>query len=137
MSLAAWIGTTVRFTDYYNSVFLEKEDGSANVLKRHVFENLYYRLDKFTAALKSDCIDYVMYDPISELYDQPGWYIELVEDGIIKDYCGFDLFYPESGEEIYMNPRSVILRNFEGDFKYMEYDEFIKYYDIPGSEFIG
>lgn len=136
MPLAAWIGTTVGVTDYYHSVLLEKEDGRVYPVDKKLFDELYYRITPYTAALKEDCIDYASNDPMGDLFQQPAWYIELVEDGIIRTDCGMDYFYPESGEEIAMNPGSVILRNFEGNYKYMEFEEFVKYYDFPGSEFI-
>lgn len=136
MPIAALIGTTVGYTDYYNSVFIEKDTGEARVVNVKIFEELYRRLDAFTAAFRSDCIEYVWNDPIAELFDHPEWYIQLVEDGIIRDDCGMDLFYPDDGTEIHMNPGSVILRNHEGNVRYMEYDDFVKYYDFPGSEFI-
>lgn len=136
MPIAAIIGTTVGVQDYYHSVLLEKEDGRVMPIDKKIFNDLYYRITNFTAALKTDCIDYASNDVMGDLLDQPEWYIELVEDGIVRVDCGMEYFYPETGEEICMNPGSVILRNFEGDFRYMEFNDFIKYYDFPGSEFI-
>lgn len=136
MALAAIIGTTVGTHNYFHSVVLEKTDGSTMPIAQEIFDNLYYRITNFTAALKTDCIDFASNDIMGDLFDQPVWYIELVEDGIIRMECGMEYFYPDTGEEIAINPGSVILRNFEGDYRYMEYNEFVKYYDFAGSEFI-
>lgn len=135
MPIAALIGTTVGYTDYYQTIVLEKNDGSVAVVSRKTFDYLYFRLDEFRAAMKDDCIHYASNDPMIDLYSQPDWYIDICSDGLFYEHCGVDYFYEEDGE-VAVSPSSVILRNYQGDLKYMELDEFTKYYDIPGSEFI-
>lgn len=135
MAIAAFIGTSVGYTDYYNSVFIETTDGRAIVIDKTVFNELYYKLDGYNAAFKEDCIEYASNDYLIDLFEQPSWYIELVEDGVIQSIdCGVDIFYPESGEEITLDPCSVILRNRYGEFRYMEYEDFSRYYDVKPEE---
>lgn len=137
MPRAAVIGTTVGFTDYYNSVFLETSDNRAIVISRQTFDYMYHKLDPFTAALKEDCMEYASNDPMIDLSEHPWWYVEAVQDGTIYDMCGEVMFrVREDGTAIEVDSNSVILRNFQGDLRYMEWDDFTKYYDVPGSEFI-
>lgn len=136
MPYAAFIGKSIGFTDYYNSVFIEKEDGSARVIPNEVFDELYLRINPLVAALKEDCIEYVVNDPTMDVMYQPEWYIETVEDGYIYEECGSEFFIDTDGNTYAVAPGSVIMRNLYGELRYMEMDEFTKYFDIPGSEFI-
>lgn len=131
MTIAAFWGKSVGFTDYFNSVFIETPDGRARVIGSTTFDYLYYRLDPFTAALKEDCIEYVTNEPIGEAHDFPSWYFDAVDDGVIFEEHGTVIFYEENGD-VAMSPGSVILRNFEGRLRYMEFNDFIKYYDVQG-----
>lgn len=135
MPIAAFWGKSVGFTDYYNSVLVETNDGRAIVVRRKIFEDLYYKLTPFTAAMKEDCIEYAINDFTTDLLSQPQWYVEAVEDSFIYEDCGMEFFYDEEGD-IVMTQGSVILRNRFGHLKYMEFEDFTKYYEVTGSEFI-
>jgi hypothetical protein len=129
MSIAAIWGTTVGYTETGYTVVVETIDSRIIVISRETFDHLYTRLDDFTAALKGDCIEYVVNDSDKDLLEYPEWFVDAVADGIIfTDGCGVDIFYDESGE-IAMSPNSIILKNHVGDLRYMESDAFRKYYD--------
>lgn len=133
--IAPMIGTTSLYSHMENSlVLLMKERYNYFVTRLEVFENLYIELDESRAALKEDCIEYVIYSRHKPLYMYPNWYVEACVDGFIFDDghgYGGHMFYEESGE-IAMSEGCYILRNFKGELKYMEYEDFIKYYEIMG-----
>ena len=137
MARAALIGTTVGYTDYYNCMVLETNDGRIISVSKRTFDYLYYKLDSFTAALKDDCIEYEPNDPMIPDSERPAWYIDAELNGDIYDMCGALMFRVnyDTGDAIEMNMRSVVLRNYLGDLRYMEWEDFIKYYDVAGSEF--
>lgn len=140
MAIAAIWGTSVGYVESGYSVEIETVDGRFAVLKKHVFEYLYCKLDNFTAALKEDCIEYAVYDVNKPVLNYPEWYIEAVRDGQIQNdgYStprspnGNYVFYDYKSGEIPMSPTSIILRNHMGDLMYMEQNEFGKYYDTVG-----
>ena len=132
MAIAAFHGTVVGYTDYYNSVLIEKLDGRVMVMNPEVFNYLYIKLDNFNAALKEDCIEYHHNSFKGSLEDQPTWYVELYEDKTIYPCPGYEetlIFVDDSGEYI-MIEDSVILRNFQGEVRYMTYSDFLKFYDV-------
>lgn len=130
MSIAAFWGTSVGYTDYHNgSVVLETVDGRVAVLNTETFEYLYHRLDDFNAALKEDCIQYVVHNNEKCLTQEPEWFMDAVADGLIyEESSGVCVFYSESGD-IMMNPNSTILRNYRGELRYLEGYKFHQYYD--------
>ena len=136
MAWTALRGTTVGFHHYNYTIVLEKENGSVMPIQRKTFEKLYREVGPFVAALKGDCIEYASNDPMIDLFDQPEWYIDACADMIIYENCGQTYIQDDYHGEIAMSPNSVVLRNFKGELRYMEWDEFDKYYDVPGSEFI-
>ena len=136
MAWAALIGSTVQYTDYYHCYTLETIDNRVISVSKSIFQQLYQKIDKFNAALKGDCIEYASNDPMIDLFDQPEWYIDACADLIIYENCGQTYMQDDYHGEVVMSPNSVVLRNFKGELRYMEWDEFLKYYDVPGSEFI-
>jgi hypothetical protein len=97
------------------------------------FKDLYYEVDAERAALKEDCIKYVIYDPDKELDDYPEWFLDAIREGWISLDSYNDqtiyLFLEQYGD-IAMSPGSVILRNFMGDLRHMERMEFERYYEM-------
>ena len=130
MSIAALWGTTAGYTECgYGAVSIETNDGRVIVIKEETFEYLYFRLDDFTAALKDDCIEYVVNEPNKLMFEYPNWFVEAVSDGIIFEMClGSYAFYDDSGD-IAMSPNSMVLRNYKGELMYMEPYKFYQYYD--------
>lgn len=126
---AVW-GTTVCYTEYYDTYIIERTDGNVKVVYKETFEYLYHKLDKFTAALKEDCIEYAINDNNNPLTDYPEWYLDARFDGVIYSNCaGTTMLYEESGE-IAMSPNSIVLRNFKGELRHIEAYKFHQYYDI-------
>lgn len=130
MAIAAFWGTTVGYTEYHNgTVILETTDGRVAVIKNNTFDYLYYKLDEFTAALKEDCVEYVIHEPDKCVFEYPVWYIEACEDGIIfEDEDHSCILYDECGD-IAVSPNSMILKNYKGELKHFERYKFFKYYD--------
>lgn len=126
-------GTVSLYSHMNNSlVLLMKEGYKYFVTRLDVFNDMYYELDDTRAALKGDCIEYVIYSRYRPLYTYPNWYVQSMVDGIIfDDGTGFGghMFYEESGE-LAMAEGSFILRNNRGDLKYMEANEFERYYEL-------
>lgn len=50
--------TSVTYTEFENTVGIEHSNGRFAVVKKETFDYLYSRLDRFTAALKEDCISF-------------------------------------------------------------------------------
>ena len=123
------------------SIYSELDDGKVLILKdnyqyttvsKENFEILFYKLTESITALKEDCIEYVVYYPYSPLLAYPRWYIDAHFDGeLYEDAFGTSIFVDRSGE-LLMSPGSIVLRNYRGDLRYMERDEFEKYYETPG-----
>lgn len=133
MAIAAMWGKSVGYTESEYSVMIETTDGRVANVSKDSFNYLYFKLDDFTAALKEDCIEYVINDAERDLFSYPEWYVDAVADGLIWESCdhGVDMFYDERGE-IAMSQESIILRNFMGNIRYMERNDFDKYYDALG-----
>jgi hypothetical protein len=130
MRAAMW-GKSVGYVENRGFVEIETIDGRIAVIKIDTFNYLYHRLDRFTAALKEDCIEYVTYDPDIDIQNYPDWFVEAMDDGWITNDYGTFIFLDTNGE-LAMNPKDVVLRNFMGDLMYMNLDAFHKYYDTVG-----
>lgn len=131
MAIAALWGTTIEYSYYGqgNSVVIETSDGRVAVIKQETFDALYVRLNDFLAALKEDCIEYVVYEYNKCMFAYPEWYADAVYDGLLfEDECTPLILYSESGD-IAIAPGSMILRNFKGDLQHLEAYQFYKYYD--------
>lgn len=121
-----------------NQIMIQKQDYQYTIINEDVFRDLYFELDEYRCALKTDCIEYVRYYHDKPLYDYPEWFMVIMDEGWITSSCFDDehesrpfLFLDENGE-IAMSDGSVILRNFMGDVRYMEIEDFEKYYEIIG-----
>lgn len=115
-------------------VLLMKEGYNYFVTKEYIFKDLYYELTESKAAMKEDCIEYVIFSRRVPPYEYPNWYTDAMVDGwIYEDGMGFGgyIFYDQTGE-IPMAENSFILKNFKGDLRYMEFDEFERYYEFIG-----
>lgn len=111
-------------------VLLMKDNYNYFVTRVKAFEDLYEQLDDRTAALREDCIEYTIYHPDRPLCEYPEWYINAYDNGMIfQDDKGDFLFYELDGDMI-MTPGAIMLVNFLGQLKYMEADEFERYYEV-------
>lgn len=131
MGIAALWGTSVGYSLINDSVLIETGEGRVAVIRSDVFEYLYFKLDDYTAALKENCIGYFIYDPCKSICEYPAWVIRAMRDNWIVEDEGSFIFVNDT-ETITLDNTSVILRNFMGELKYMDLDEFCKYYDILG-----
>lgn len=124
-------GTVSLYSHMNNSlVLLMKEDYKYFVTKLEVFKDIYHELDDARAALKEDCIEYVIYSRHRPLYTYPNWYVQaMVDCFIFEDGSGGHMFYEETGE-LAMAEGAFILRNSRGELKYMEANEFERYYEL-------
>lgn len=131
MYLTSIRGTSVRYVDYWYTVGVFNSNGQEIELSNEVFDDLYYRLNDNTTALKEHCIQYAMVSDDKSVCLYPDWFVDALWDGhIIYEYGAFT-YYDDIDGEIAMSPNSVILRNFKGHLMYMEYERFIKYYETP------
>ena len=131
MTMAAFWGTSVGYTDYYNgTVSIETVDGRVAVVNNDTFNYLYFRLSDFVAALKEDCIQYVVNTPDKSIFEYPGWFRDAIANGeIFEDEPGVYVMYGSDGDtEMY--PNSMVLRNYKGELMYMDSYKFHQYYDV-------
>lgn len=136
MAIAAFWGTTAGYTHYPGgAVVVESIDNRVIVISEKTFNYLYYKLDEFNAALKEDCIEYVVINPDHFLedcvIDYPKWFLEAVDNGdIFTPSKNVIVLYGIDGD-IVMRPNSMVLRNYRGELKHMESFKFHQYYDVP------
>lgn len=113
-------------------VLLMKEHYNYFVTSKEAFEDLYIQLDDTKAALKDDCIEYVVYHPDKPLACYPDWYIAGYDNGMIfEDDTGNFLFYDLEGD-MAMAPGGIMMVNYLGQLKYLERDQFERYYEPIG-----
>jgi hypothetical protein len=125
-------GTVANYCHLQDSkIMVQKKDYKYIVIDQDTFYDLYFELDDVKTALKEDCIEYILYDPDKRIEDYPEWFEEAIEEGWITNEYGTFIFLDINGE-LAMSPGSVVLRNFMGDLKYMEREDFEKYYEIIG-----
>lgn len=131
MSIAAFWGTTVGYSKYHNNtIVIEKTDGSVAVIKEETFNYLYLRLDDFNAALKEDCIEYVVIEADRGVLDYPEWYFEACSDGVIYQNSDICVFHDHKKEkQIQMYPGSIVMRNYKEELKHIESYKFHQYYE--------
>lgn len=113
------------------NVMIQKDNYKHIVVKEDTFKHLFFELNDTRAALKEDCIQYVVYERGKPLACYPDWFIAAYDNGDIyeeEDYDEF-IFYNEYGD-IVMSHGSVVVRNYMGHLNYMERYEFDKYYDV-------
>jgi hypothetical protein len=138
MSTAAMWGTSVGYTDFGDTIMIETVDSRVAHVRQETFDYLYTRLSEHVAALKENCIEYTIFDPNRPLYQYPNWFVEAKVDGVITDDLwivdgkGLYVIFQDDGGEIVMAPGAVILRNFMGELRYMERDDFERYYETKG-----
>ncbi len=131
-------GTSVGYTDFGDTIMIETIDSRIAHVRKETFDHLYTRLSEYVAALHENCIEYVVFNPDKPLYEYPNWYTEAIVDGWINNelwfYNGKGLYclIQEDGGEVAMAPGGVILRNFMGELRYMEREDFERYYDTMG-----
>ena len=114
----------------FDNVLVQKSDGETTLITEETFVQLYFRIDDEIAALKEDCIEYtiVSYDLPVDRY--PDWFVEAVQNGTIFADDEAWYFYDYNDGDLLMADGGVILRNFLGDLRYMEYEQFERYYSI-------
>lgn len=135
-NLAVVKGKTVIYSELSDGweYLLLKDNYRYMTVSAETFNSLFERLTDTLAALREDCIEYVIYSPYTPLLAYPKWYIDEHHDfggSLYEHSFGTTYFYEESGE-LLMSPGSVVLRNKLGDVRYMERETFFKYYEIPG-----
>jgi hypothetical protein len=126
-------GTTVIYCHSPDSkVLIQKDDYKYRTIPLDLFNRLYIELDGSRAALKEDCIEYTIHRTYKPLDHYPDWYVDAVySEAIYSTVDGQWLFYEDDGEKL-MSPGSVVLRNFMEDLRYMEREDFDKYYELIG-----
>lgn len=90
-------------------VIIYRNDHKHIIINQDIFEKLYFKLDDFTAALKEDCIEYVV-----------------VEDGLIYENDFFSIEH----KRMSIRPDTIIMRNFKGELMPIDPEKFDKYYDV-------
>ena len=133
--IAPMCGTSSIYTHLSgNQVLIMKEGYDYRVIPERTFYQLFYELSDTKAALKEDCIEFAIYRRYTPPYEYPNWYVEAMVDGLIyEDGLGFGgyMFYDHSGE-IAMADGAFILKNFKDELRYMEANDFLKYYELIG-----
>jgi hypothetical protein len=125
-------GTTSLYSHMENSTVLLMRDGYKYfVTSLKVFNDLYISLTDTKAALKEDCIEYVIYRGDVDSDSYPDWYIDALDNHIFENGYNGHTFRDMFGITD-MTPGAVILRNFKGELMYMDYNKFERYYEILG-----
>ena len=136
--IAALQGRVVGYTDYLNSIVVEKSDGRVAVIRDRIFYSLYHTLDQFQAALKEDCIEYVRFDDslyLEERIELPQWFRKAEKEDRIYESCGIDYLVNEHGEHEEIPYGWIVMRNFKDHLRLIDPQSFGQYFDFPGSEF--
>lgn len=126
---AALLGTSIKYSEYGGTVWIETNDGREEIITVSTFEHLYYRLSMDVAALKDDCIDFVVFHPNRQICEYPDWFSEALRDGWITNECDRFYYLDHLGEHL-IHSNDVVLRNYLGQITCKESEEFIKYYDV-------
>lgn len=131
-NIAAVRGTTSLYVYLDGDKVLILRDGyQYRVVSTDTFHAMYTPLSLEYAALNEDCIEYVIFHPDKSLWEYPQWYNECIYHGwIVKEYYGWTLITIDG--EMALPPGCVILKNKFGELKYLERNEFDKYYVIVG-----
>lgn len=129
-NLAPLMGS-VSYYRYLSSseVMVQKSVDDYIIVNNDTFENLYYELDGYRAALKEDCIEYAVYNLYKPLEYYPDWFVEEAYKGRITMCEGVHVF-KDRNQTIVMSPESIVLRNSFGQLRYMERDVFNEMYDL-------
>lgn len=129
--IASLRGRTFRYRYSTESkVLISKSYDKHFIANRNAFNYLYLELDDSRAALKEDCVEYVIYNPDEPLSSYPEWFIAAYDNGFIyeeEDYDEF-IFYHHNGDVV-MSAGSLVLRNYKGEITYMEMCEFNEHYE--------
>lgn len=114
-------------------VMIQKSDYRFIVINENTFDELFFELDGVKTALKSDCIQYVIYDYDIDFETCPQWFIQAIEDGRIYGENNYNEYIKNDRRGcIILTPGCIILKNFSGQLMYMDRYEFEKYYEMIG-----
>lgn len=128
--MAVLKGKTVLYGDLEvdDSVVIIKDNYNFKHIKTKTFDDLFYRITDEFAGLKEDCIDYVIFDPWRPLFMYPRWFIQAYHDGWMFEEDSDNWVYYDMNGDVAMAPGSVMLHNRFGELRYMERNDFEKYY---------
>lgn len=132
MNIAVYHNAITQYTKLVNGrISLKNSRGEFHTTSEETFLRLYWMLSDNRAAFKSDCIEFVLYDKYKPIEFYPEWFNDAYLDGIIFEEHGDYFFYNDKGYT-HMNDRAVILRNYNGEIKYLELDTFNSIYTTIG-----
>lgn len=141
MVKAALRGTTIRYNkltecgsfldmgyDHVYDIVLERHDGYISIIGVEIFVNLYYELTDNMAALKTDCIDYTVYEKNKPLWIYPEWYVHAVEQNYIYEIGGVGILETPNGE-VELEDGDIIMRNTMGMLRHATQHHFYQMFE--------
>lgn len=90
IDIAVLRGRSVSYTDYGDTVGIETRDGRVKVVSVKTFDDLFFRLNEFTCALREDCIHFTTVDYCTPfiiiLMNYKGELMDMEHHDFIKHY---------------------------------------------------
>ena len=110
---------TYEFLSPHETVLFRNRYLEIQAVNRFEFNKYYYPVGPDSAALHEDCVEYYIFQ--YETDNRPPWVKRLFDTGHIirTDYNTF-VFYGEPEGEYAMSPTSILIRNKDGDVRYLE-----------------
>lgn len=128
MMIAALRGKEIFYMPLGLENIMVTAESEGIAIGKDVFEELYYRLDHETAALKENCVEYIYYRDDSPIEYHPNWLSDLVYSGHVTHTMGSSIFHDRFGQPHIMSPDCYFLRNYLGDIELMVPEKFHRYY---------
>lgn len=110
-------------------ILLIKDNYNMRITSLETFKYLFVEVDERRAALKEDCINYTVFDPLKPLCEYPDWYIQAYDDGfifedvaeyyvtenaeIVEEDISF-IIYSEKADRM-LQPGDIVMCNFKGE----------------------
>ena len=112
------------------SIMLRNERNDIRIVSIDEFNSLYRPISTHRAALKSECIEFFVFNRGNVRLGMPKWVSEILVTGQLQIGLGFNdnTFYSDDGEYS-MSPTSVLAKGYTGDVRYYEPREFERLFE--------
>ena len=110
-------------------ILLIKDNYNMRITSLKTFKYLFVEVDERRAALKEDCINYTVFDPLKPLCEYPDWYIQAYDDGfifedvaeyyitenaeVVEEDISF-IIYSEKADKVLLHG-DIVMCNFKGE----------------------
>lgn len=107
------------------SIMLRNDRNDIRIVDLDEFNSLYRPIGTYRAALKSECVEFFVFNKGNVRLGMPRWVSEILVTGQLQIGLGFNdnTFYTDDGEYA-MSPTSILAKGYTGDVRYYEPREF-------------